>query len=64
MLYTNGLTEAFNAQKTLLGISGLTEIVITHAELEVRTMRDAILRDVLEWSQQKRADDMSLVVAR
>ncbi len=64
VLYTDGLTEAFNAHKTMLDISGLTEIVTTHAELEVTAMRDAILRDVLAWSQQTRADDMSLVVVR
>ncbi|MCP5001954.1 MAG: SpoIIE family protein phosphatase, partial [Hyphomicrobiales bacterium] len=64
VLYTDGLTEVFNAHKTMLDISGLTEIVTTHAELEVTAMRDAILRDVLAWSQQTRADDMSLVVVR
>ncbi|MCP4400806.1 MAG: serine/threonine-protein phosphatase, partial [bacterium] len=64
VLYTDGLTEVLNAHKAMLNIGGLTEIVTTHAELEVTAMRDAILRDVLEWSQQTRDDDMSLVVAR
>ncbi|MCP4376445.1 MAG: serine/threonine-protein phosphatase, partial [bacterium] len=64
VLYTDGLTEVFNAHKTMLDIGGLTEIVTTHAELEVGAMRDAILRDVLDWSRQTRDDDMSLVVAR
>jgi sigma-B regulation protein RsbU (phosphoserine phosphatase) len=64
VLYTDGLTEVWNSEDEMLDIQGFMDIVTTHGEKAVEAMRDAILADAMEWSQQVRKDDMSLVVAR
>jgi sigma-B regulation protein RsbU (phosphoserine phosphatase) len=64
VLYTDGLTEAFNHQDEMLDIHRFVELVSTHAEKAPAAMRDAILQDVLTWCDNIRKDDMSLVVVR
>ena len=64
VLYTDGLTEAFNRQDEMLDIQRFMELVCTHAEKTPAAMRDAILQDVLAWCNNTRKDDMSLVVVR
>jgi serine phosphatase RsbU (regulator of sigma subunit) len=64
VLYTDGLTEAHNAQEKLLDVSGFIDIVNVHADKALAAMRDAIMQDVLAWCDQVRDDDMSLVVVR
>lgn len=64
ILYTDGLTEAFNAQRQLLDMSGLAAIVQKHAALAPEALCAAVFQDVLAWSNNVRADDMTLVVMR
>ena len=64
ILYTDGLTEAWNADKVMLDVSRFVEIVRRHAGNAAAAMRDAIMRDVLEWCGNRRDDDMSLVIVR
>ncbi len=64
MLYTDGLTETWDANEEILGIPRLKQIVATHAAEPTDQMRDSIMADVLAWSQGNLADDMSLVLAR
>ena len=64
VLYTDGLTEAMNAQGKFLEIQGFQEIVVRHADKDIDIVKDLILRDVLAWCNGKREDDMSLVVIR
>jgi predicted ATPase/serine phosphatase RsbU (regulator of sigma subunit) len=64
VLYTDGLTEAFNRQNEMLDIQRFMELVSAHAEKEPVAMRDAILQDVLAWCDNTREDDMSLVIVQ
>ena len=64
ILYTDGLTEAWNADKVMLDVPRFVEIVRRHAGNAASAMRDAIMRDVLEWCGNRRDDDMSLVIVR
>jgi serine phosphatase RsbU (regulator of sigma subunit) len=64
VLYTDGLIEARNPDGELLDMSRFIDIISAHAAKDPAAMRDAILDDVLAWSHQKRADDMSIMVVR
>ena len=64
ILYTDGLTEAWNAAGNMLDVSGFLDIVQRHAGKATVAMRDAIMQDVLTWCANMRKDDMSLVVVR
>lgn len=64
ILYTDGMTEAWNPQKVMLDVPRFLEIVRHHAAKPVAAMRDAIMQDVIDWCANTRVDDMSLVVAR
>ncbi len=64
ILYTDGLTEAFNHQNEMLDITGFQEIVMRHASQPLQLMRDAIMEDVLAWCNYLRADDMTLLLVR
>ena len=63
-LYTDGLTESFAPDGTMLDLSGFQRIVMAHAEEPLLAMRDGILHDVLDWCHQERKDDMSLLLVR
>ncbi|MCP4353826.1 MAG: serine/threonine-protein phosphatase [Desulfobacterales bacterium] len=64
VLYTDGLTEAKNPDGKMIDLGGFVEIVEKHTLLETEAMKDAIITDVLRWSDNKRADDMSLVIVK
>ena len=64
VLYTDGLTEAWNADKVMLDVPRFVEIVRRHAGNAASDMRDAIMQDVLTWCGGQRDDDMSLVIVR
>ncbi len=64
VLYTDGLTESFAPDGAMLDLAGLQEIVMLHAEEPLLAMRNGILSDVLNWCQQERKDDMTLLLVR
>jgi sigma-B regulation protein RsbU (phosphoserine phosphatase) len=64
VLYTDGLTEAENADGEMLDIGGFVEIVEKHAHQEPETMKDIIVADVIRWCDDRRADDMTLVIVK
>ncbi|MBN2738854.1 MAG: SpoIIE family protein phosphatase [Spirochaetales bacterium] len=64
ILYTDGITEAMNAGKEMLGTEGLLSIVARHVENPVNKMHDAIIRDITNWQQGSFEDDISLLIAR
>ncbi len=64
ILYTDGLTEVWNAQHEMLDIHGFIDIVAMHAHEAVECMQESILSDVLAWCDNKIADDMTLVIIR
>ncbi|MDM8549568.1 two-component regulator propeller domain-containing protein [Desulfobacterales bacterium HSG2] len=64
VLYTDGLTEAENPDGKMLDIDGFVEIVEKHVRLEPEAMKERIMADVLEWCDNKRDDDMTLVIVK
>ncbi len=64
VLYTDGLTEAENPEGEMLDIHGFTDIVEKHAHQEAEAMKEHIMADVLRWCDNRRNDDMSLVIVK
>jgi serine phosphatase RsbU (regulator of sigma subunit) len=62
VLYTDGLTEAFNAEQEMLGVEGLSEIVREASTRPLLDMKQHILDRVAAWRAGPPADDISLVV--
>jgi len=62
VLYTDGITEVFNARREMLGIAGMQNIVGQTALLPFPEMKDAILERVAAWRDGAPTDDMSLVL--
>ena len=62
VLYTDGLTEAFNQRDEMLGVEGLQELVRQSAKRALPEMRQAILDGVAAWRHGPLADDLSLVI--
>ncbi|MGE0087651.1 MAG: SpoIIE family protein phosphatase [Desulfococcaceae bacterium] len=64
VLYTDGLTEAANAEGQMLDIDGFVKIVEQYAYQAPETMKDLIMEDVQQWCGRKIADDMSIVIVK
>lgn len=64
VLYTDGLTEARNPDGEMLDIGGFAELVEKHAHQEPEAMKDMIMADVIKWCDNKRADDMTIVLIK
>ena len=62
MLYSDGLTEVWDAQGDMLGIEGLGQMAKRAAELPLSAMREQIIRGVVGFSATPVHDDMSLVL--
>jgi sigma-B regulation protein RsbU (phosphoserine phosphatase) len=62
VLYTDGLTEVWNAKGEMLGMEGFTHIVQRNAALPLPEMKLAILRDVEAFRHGPVTDDISLVL--
>ncbi len=62
VLYTDGLDEVFNHHEEMLGVDGLSQLVLDSAELPLPEMRQAILDGVAAWSHGPLVDDVSLVI--
>lgn len=62
LIYTDGLTENFNAQGEMLGIEGLRTIVAETCHLPLPEMKEQILSRVAAWRHGPPADDVSLVL--
>ncbi len=48
----------------MLDIHGFTDIVEKHAHQEAEAMKEHIMADVLRWCDNRRNDDMSLVIVK
>lgn len=64
VLYTDGLTEAFNERDEMLGADGLQRIVCETAHLPLPEMKHAILDSVATWRHGPITDDLSLVLVQ
>jgi PAS domain S-box-containing protein len=62
VLYTDGITDAFDAQGKMLGVAGVQRFVRETAMLPLQEMNQAILDRVAEWREGPPADDISLVL--
>ena len=62
VLYTDGITEAFNSRGEMLGVEGLQKIVRRTSSLPVDQMKQAILDEVACWRQGPPTDDVSLML--
>ena len=62
VLYTDGLTEVFDAHGQMLGVPGLQKIVREAAIKPFGEMKRNILDRVADWREGPPADDMSLVL--
>jgi PAS domain S-box-containing protein len=62
VLYTDGITEAFNSRGQMLGISGVQEIVRESSSLPPGEMKQGILDGVAAWREGPPTDDVSLIL--
>ncbi len=62
LIYTDGLTENFNAQREMLGVEGLSEIVRDAFHLPLAGMKRQILDRVESWRSGPATDDVSMVL--
>ena len=62
VLYTDGITEVFNSQGEMLGISGVQEIVRQTSSLPPDKMKQGILDGVAAWREGPPTDDVSLML--
>lgn len=63
LLYTDGITEAMNAQREMYGVDRLCAALAAVANGPVERIRDHILQNVQSWMADQ-ADDLTLVVVR
>jgi serine phosphatase RsbU (regulator of sigma subunit)/catechol 2,3-dioxygenase-like lactoylglutathione lyase family enzyme len=63
-IYTDGITEAFNASDDEFGEARLLEALHTHRTSSPPEIVSAILDEVRRFSPQEQGDDMTLIVAR
>jgi serine phosphatase RsbU (regulator of sigma subunit)/catechol 2,3-dioxygenase-like lactoylglutathione lyase family enzyme len=64
VLYTDGVTEAFDDREEQFGEHRLIESVRRHRDLRPRQLLDSILDDVKHFSPHEQHDDITLMVAR
>jgi sigma-B regulation protein RsbU (phosphoserine phosphatase) len=62
VVYTDGLSENFNARREMLGVDGLGKIVGETLELPLAEMKQQIIERVAAWRNGPAADDISLVL--
>jgi phosphoserine phosphatase RsbU/P len=62
ILYTDGITEVFNSEGQMLGVSGVQEIVRQSSYLPADRMNRGILDGVATWRDGLPTDDVSLVL--
>ncbi len=63
-LYTDGVTESFNAEDEEFGEDRLIEALQTRRELSSQALLASLLEDVRQFSPREQHDDITLVVAR
>jgi len=65
VLYTDGITEAFNPEKEEYGIDRLCEVIKQHWQQTAKTIQKAVIDDVTAYiGTQKVFDDIALLVLK
>jgi len=62
MLYTDGITDVFNARGEMLGVEGVQKFVRETSLLPFGEMKQGILDRVAAWREGPPADDISIVL--
>lgn len=62
VLYTDGITDVFDARGEMLGVPGVQKIVRETALLPFSEMKQGILDSVAAWREGPASDDVSLVI--
>jgi len=62
MIYSDGLTDVWDAREEMLGVEGLADMASRAAPLSLAAMREAVIRGVNSFSATPPHDDMSLVL--
>ncbi len=62
VLYTDGITDVFNARGEMLGVEGVQKIVRETSRLPFNEMKKGILDSVAQWREGPPTDDVSLVL--
>jgi len=63
-IYTDGITEAFNAAGEEFGEQRLTEALLRYRELSSREMLSAIVDEVRRFNPNEQQDDITLIIAK
>ena len=64
VLYTDGVTESFNAHEEEFGERRLTEALRRHRKLPSRDLLAVILDEVRQFSPGEQYDDMTIIIAK
>jgi len=65
VLYTDGITEAFNMKKTEYGLERLCEIIQQNWQQTAQEIQQAVINDVRQFiGEQKVFDDITLLVLK
>ena len=65
VLYTDGITEAMNAESDLFGESRLSRIVEEHGHLDSGELRERILREIEAFvGSADQHDDMTMILMK
>lgn len=62
VLYTDGITDVFDARGEMLGVEGVQKFVRETSSLPLAEMKQEILARVAEWREGPPTDDISLVL--
>jgi len=61
-LYTDGITDVFDARGEMLGVEGMRNFVREDSRLPLHEMKQSILDKVAAWRDGPATDDISLVL--
>jgi phosphoserine phosphatase RsbU/P len=65
VLYTDGITEAINAEKQQYGLNRLQKVVQQHIKQSASGIRQAVITDIQQYIKtQKLRDDLTLVILK
>jgi serine phosphatase RsbU (regulator of sigma subunit)/predicted enzyme related to lactoylglutathione lyase len=64
MLYTDGVTEAFNAHEEEFGEKRLMDALRRHRDRSSKELLDSIVEEVRQFSPHEQQDDITLIVAK
>lgn len=64
VLYTDGITEAFNADEEEFGEHRLIDVLKRSCHLSAQEMLTAIVDEVLRFSPHEQSDDITLIIAK